>query len=99
MVKYIKRSDEMTFRSKHEYIQHEIKKMIKENDMQPGDRLPTEYELLEKYDVSRHTVRTALNHLEYQGYIYKEQGSGSFVSEKVDKKPKKEIGVITTYIS
>lgn len=99
MVKCIKRSDEMTFRSKHEYIQHEIKKMIKENDMQPGDRLPTEHELVAKYEVSRHTVRTALNKLEHEGYIYKEQGSGSFVSEPSRKNKPKEIGVITTYIS
>ena len=89
----------MTFRSKHEYIQHEIKKMIKDNNMQPGDRLPTEHELVAKYEVSRHTVRTALNKLEHEGYIYKEQGSGSFVSEPSRKNKPKEIGVITTYIS
>lgn len=88
----------MTFRSKHEYIQHEIKKMIKDNDMQPDDRLPTEHELVAKYEVSRHTVRTALNKLEHEGYIYKEQGSGSFVSDK-SKNNTKEIGVITPYIS
>lgn len=90
---------DLTFRSKHEYLQHEIKKMIKEQDMKPHDKLPSELEFQEKYNVSRHTVRTALSRLENQGIIYKEQGAGSFVSDGGQKSRTKEIGVITTYIS
>ena len=89
----------MAFKSKHEFLQHEIKKMIKDQKMEPGTRLPSEHEFQEKYDVSRHTVRTALNRLEHQGIIYKEQGSGSFVADTKKRGLHKEIGVITTYIS
>lgn len=89
----------MSFKSKHEYLQFEIKKMIKDQEMKPGDRLPSELEFQEKYDVSRHTVRTALARLENQGIIYKEQGAGSFIADAKHKNGNKEIGVITTYIS
>lgn len=89
----------MSFKIKHEYLQHEIKKLIKENDMKPNDKLPSELEFQEMFDVSRHTVRTALSKLEYQGVIYKEQGLGSFVSGSINRSSNREIGVITTYIS
>ena len=87
----------MIFMNKHEYLRFEIKKMIEEESLKPGDKLPTELQFQEKYDVSRHTVRLALSNLENEGVIYKEQGLGSFVSEK--KLKSKEIGVITTYMS
>lgn len=89
----------MTFKNKHEYVQHEIKKMIREQDMKPHDKLPSELEFQTMFNVSRHTVRTALSRLENTGVIYKEQGSGSFVSDGAIKSSSKEIGVITTYIS
>lgn len=89
----------MTFKSKHEFLQHEIRKLIKDKGLKPGDRLPSEHEFQAQYNVSRHTVRTALNRLENQGIIYKEQGSGSFVSDSTKQNLQKEIGVITTYIS
>lgn len=89
----------MSFKIKHEYLQHEIKKLIKEKDMKPNDKLPSELDFQEMFNVSRHTVRTALSKLEYQGVIYKEQGVGSFVSGSINRSSSREIGVITTYIS
>lgn len=89
----------MSFKIKHEYLQHEIKKLVKENNMKPNDKLPSELEFQEMFNVSRHTVRTALSRLEYQGIIYKEQGAGSFVSGALNRSSNKEIGVVTTYIS
>lgn len=44
-----------------------------------ADRLPTESELVEHYDVSRHTVREALRHLRAEGVITARQGQGTFV--------------------
>lgn len=45
-----------------------------------GDLLPSEMELEAFYNVSRTPVRQALNELENDGYIYRLQGKGSFVS-------------------
>lgn len=52
-------------------------KGLKEND-----RLPAEREYCEKYKLSRATVRQAINYLEKKGYLYKIQGSGTFVSSR-----------------
>ena len=45
-----------------------------------GDRLPSERELCEEFDVSRAVVRPALEILERQGRIVRVQGKGTFVA-------------------
>ena len=56
---------------------------IKEKNLQENDRILTEREYCEKYNLSRSTVRQAIAYLEKKGYIYKVQGCGTFVSSKV----------------
>lgn len=46
---------------------------------QPGDRLPVEADLAERFGVNRHTVRQALAALSERGAISIEQGRGMFV--------------------
>jgi GntR family phosphonate transport system transcriptional regulator len=50
---------------------------------QPGERLPTEAALTDRFAVNRHTVRRALEELEARGIIRVEQGRGAFVAEDV----------------
>jgi len=57
-------------------------KMIENRKLTENDKLPTEKELCEKYNISRATVRQALKELENEDYIYKVQGKGTFVSPK-----------------
>jgi GntR family transcriptional regulator len=45
----------------------------------PGDRLPSERELADRYDISRQTVRQTLNQLVLQGLLYRQQGKGTYV--------------------
>ncbi len=45
----------------------------------PGDQLPSEAQLCERYDVSPMTVRRAVNLLVDQGFVIAEQGRGTFV--------------------
>ena len=47
-----------------------------------GDQLLSEHQLGMKFAVSRITVRRALQTLESEGLIYRQQGLGAFVSEK-----------------
>jgi GntR family transcriptional regulator len=53
---------------------------IGEGGLQPGDRFPSEAAILDRYRVSRATVRQALAELEAGGVIRKVQGLGSFVA-------------------
>jgi len=57
-----------------------IKEMIEEGHLSENDQLPSERELCETYNVSRSTVRQAIQELEKEGYIYREHGKGTFVS-------------------
>ncbi|MGB1963366.1 MAG: phosphonate metabolism transcriptional regulator PhnF [Candidatus Puniceispirillales bacterium] len=44
-----------------------------------GEKLPTEAELSNRFEVNRHTVRRALGELQADGFIYSKRGSGTIV--------------------
>jgi GntR family transcriptional regulator len=48
-------------------------------DLRPGDQLPSESQLCDRYSVSPMTVRRAINLLADQGVVVAEQGRGTFV--------------------
>ena len=56
-----------------------IVRIITEEDLAIGDRLPAERELSVEHNISRPAVREALIALEVQGYIEVRVGSGAFV--------------------
>ncbi|HLV77303.1 MAG TPA: FCD domain-containing protein [Marinobacter sp.] len=73
--KRIKRSDQ---------IVESVKRWIALNQMQPGDRLPNEKELMEQFECSKGTVREALKSLEVQGLVSIRTGpNGGAVLESV----------------
>ena len=57
-----------------------LRDQIERGELQPGDQIPTEDALGEKYRVSRGTVRQAIAILVNQGLIRREQGRGTFVN-------------------
>lgn len=67
-------------------LYHQIKQIVRAEIEQgvyrPGDRLPTEVELMQRYGVSRITVRQALDELEAEGVIVRRHGKGTYVAEK-----------------
>ena len=62
---------------------------IKAGDLKADEKLPTEYELSEKFNMTRYSVRKALESLEKEGYLYKIQGSGSYISPQAQSSAKK----------
>jgi len=56
-----------------------LRQSMAEGLLRPGDQLPSEAQLVERYGVSPMTVRRAINLLEDQGVVIAEQGRGTFV--------------------
>ncbi len=57
-----------------------IREKIRTGEWNPGDLIPSERELGEQYGISRMTTRQSLNELVNEGYLYREQGKGTFVA-------------------
>jgi len=60
-------------------LTEQIYDMILEGTLKPGDVLPSEREICEKYNVSRGTVRQAINILVNKGYVNRKQGKGTVI--------------------
>jgi GntR family transcriptional regulator len=73
------RVDPLSAIPKYYQLAEILRQKIENNEWPPHDPLPAERELEIRYQVSRTTVREALNHLASQGYIYREHGRGTFV--------------------
>lgn len=72
---------------KYSLIMDYIKNEILDGTLKVGSKVDSESRLMKRFGVSRHTVREALIRLGQEGYIYTEQGKGSFVKEaNSDKK-------------
>ncbi|MBN2658109.1 MAG: GntR family transcriptional regulator [Spirochaetales bacterium] len=59
-------------------IEEQMITYFRRNNFSYGDKLPTEHQLMEVYDVSRTTIRKTLEVLKNKGLIDKSQGSGTF---------------------
>lgn len=53
---------------------------IERGGYKADDQLPSERELCDTYEISRSTVRQAIQELEKEGYIYRLHGKGTFIS-------------------
>lgn len=71
----------------YQQLKEEIKNAIKTGQLPYGAKIPTEPKLSEQYNVSRITVRRAIEELAQEGYLFKKQGKGTFVQEhKIQRK-------------
>jgi GntR family transcriptional regulator, transcriptional repressor for pyruvate dehydrogenase complex len=64
----------------YQLIIDDIQNSIINGDLKFGDKLPTERSLVQKYNVSRSSVREALRILDVIGIIECVQGSGNFIT-------------------
>ncbi len=65
----------------YEEIVEQIRQLIRDGDLNPGDRLLSERELSERLRVSRASVREALSALEIMGLIEVRPGEGTFIRQ------------------
>jgi GntR family transcriptional regulator len=66
----------------YQQIAADIRQRILDGDLQAGDKLPTESELMDEYGVSRIVIRNATELLKNEGLVTKQQGAGTFVREQ-----------------
>jgi GntR family trehalose operon transcriptional repressor len=68
--------------SKYKQLYNILLDKIEKNEYRPGDKLPSEGELMETYKTSRDTVRKSLELLVQDGYIRKSRGRAAEVLDK-----------------
>ncbi|ADH97884.1 GntR family transcriptional regulator [Salisediminibacterium selenitireducens] len=89
---------------KYNQVKNSIRSKILQGYFKPHEKIGSESELMQSYEVSRHTVRKAIDDLVNEGWIYKKQGAGTFCAERsvssdAVSNGTKNIAVITTYFS
>ena len=65
----------------YEEIVDQIRQLIVDGQIKPGDKLPSERELVESFKVSRSSIREALSALEMMGILEVRTGEGTFIKQ------------------
>jgi GntR family transcriptional regulator len=69
----------------YRHIADDLRTKIKDGDLAPNEKLPTEGELSEMYkNASRNTVREAIRRLTDEGLLESRPGQGTFVARSID---------------
>lgn len=96
--------DKNSFTPLYHQLASQFKQLVTQGKLLPGDSMPSESVLMEKYQISRGTVRQAMQLLENEGLIEKFPGRGTFISKpKEESKPstkpetKKDIAVTSMF--
>jgi len=71
-----------TWKRLYEEIVSSIEEQITKGKLKPGDRLPSERELSEQFDVSRTAVREAVKALREKGMVVVHPGRGTFITNE-----------------
>src|SRR5215470_3739276 len=67
--------------ARYQQIADRLREQITVGEFGPGERLPSEPDLIEEYQASRNTVRLAIALLTNQGLVVTRQGLGTFVQQ------------------
>jgi DNA-binding LacI/PurR family transcriptional regulator len=66
--------------AKHRHVFEVVRNRIQTGDYRPGDRIPSEANLIEEFGVSRPTIARALQDLQRHGLVHRRRGAGTYVS-------------------
>ncbi len=90
------RLDHNSYISLHVQLHSQLRRSIVSGRWQDGERIPTETLLSRHLDISRTTVRIALQRIEVEGLIKRTAGRGTFVSyQPNDHSNNRTIGYVT----
>lgn len=89
--------------NKYQKVKDALKEAILSGEYAIDAKLPTETEMMERFAVSRYTIRRAVGDLETEHFIYRIQGGGMFVQDWhkdwSSEHDSKIIGVIATHVA
>ena len=91
--------------TKYNKVKQTIKSRIIDGTYMAHQKISSESEFMKEFGVSRHTVRLAIGDLVTKGWLYREQGSGTFCADRSNiskdqiTSNQKNIAIVTTYIS
>src|SRR5699024_10482403 len=92
-------------KTKYSIVKESIKSKILDGTYKPNQKISSESELMKEYGVSRHTVRLAIGDLVTTGWLYREQGAGTFCEDRTKSESEtsqvqtKNIAIVTAFIS
>ncbi|MBU9713571.1 GntR family transcriptional regulator [Evansella tamaricis] len=89
--------------TKYSKVIQVIKSRILDGTYTPKQKISSENELMKEFEVSRHTIRVAIGQLVNEGWLYREQGAGTFCADRKENRNsssnKRNIAIVTTFIS
>lgn len=91
--------------TKYNMVKQAIKAKILDGVYKTNEKISSESEMMKEFGVSRHTVRLAVGDLVTTGWLYRQQGSGTFCADRSmfetnqNNGPQKRIAIVTTYLS
>ncbi|MGN6813512.1 MAG: GntR family transcriptional regulator [Thermomicrobiales bacterium] len=68
------------FMPRYQQLKELIREHVAKGEWRPGDLIPSERELSERFGVSRMTARQAITEVTNDGLLYRQQGKGTFVA-------------------
>ncbi|SRR5690625_2378150 len=82
-------------RKVYEEVLNKIQSYIEENELEDGDKLPSERELAEQLNAARSSVREALRAIELLGLIETKHGEGTFLKKY---RPYQTVELLATFV-
>jgi len=79
---------------KYQVLKDALLRKINSGQWTQGEQVPSEAALIEEFEVSSTTARRCLDELAKEGYLYRVQGKGTFVSHIAHVCGKKSIGIL-----
>jgi len=78
----------------YEQIVHQIEESILRSELKPGDQLPAEREMAQRFGVSRTAVREAVKVLREKGLVEAFSGRGTFITDGTSQAIRQSLGLM-----
>jgi len=78
----------------YQVLKQDLEEMIRKGDLLPGEKVPSESELIARYKVSNTTARRCLDELQAAGWLERKRGKGTFVSRMATRLHRERVALV-----